>query len=228
MTVRHMLTTMDETKRARLFGGAQAAGATVLGSRRYDVSETGAFTLAGQLLSLAVVGEANAHVTHIEVVSFQRGPCRLAYVVPFQNAYDLAGVYHTLLPGTYEQPVAFLPGLIGGHWHANHDAALVKQLKDAPGLTKAVKALPFAHRAHYGSTPFEWVVQLGYVGEGQSHLVVKSGTRHLDINHQCVEAAFATAAALAALLQPATSSSPVQGHYYDVPYVQLAYESLAG
>lgn len=198
---------------------AASCGVTIDDVERFEVGEQGVRARAGQLLRLAVVGEAQAAVTHLQIASLRGEFGRFFYIVPCQHNYSLAGTYFLWLPGALAEPVVHGRRIFGGKWHCT-DAATLARLAGAPALKAAVKQLPFAKHTATGSIKLDWNVQVAADADGTSQLIVQAGSRQLDTSYQALDATIAVARALAPLLGPPARAA--QGRYVPPPYASIA------
>ncbi|MFN0252547.1 MAG: hypothetical protein ACKV2T_37065 [Kofleriaceae bacterium] len=220
-----MLASFSKRDRDSLYGEARDAGVEILASTAHQVGTHGAREQAKQVLSLVVKGEATSRITHVEVVELDAPIGPFLYVVPFENASALAGVYHFRLAGGFAEPAVYVRRFFGARWHANDNKAASARIDAAPGMKAAVKELPFRKGTSLGDIVLDYTAQFTSLGDGTTHLAIQAGSRNLDTSYQCLVPAVGVARALAPIL---IDTAPLQGFYFEPPFLELVYSMMSG
>ncbi|MCM1989978.1 hypothetical protein [Oceanirhabdus seepicola] len=116
-------------------------------------------------------------VTYAQVFILNKHGKKQIYIQPYSGPTPLPGEHHVLLSGGFSSPIVLKDQeMYGGPSWKCEDLALENKVnKEGTSLEKASKQIEFQWSVRTGKIDLEWAVQLYYLGEGKSHLIMQSG-----------------------------------------------------
>ncbi len=116
-------------------------------------------------------------VTYAQVFLLNKHGQNQMYIQPYAGAIPLPGEHHILLSGGFSSPIVLKDEeMYGGPSWKCDDLALKNRINnEETKIGKASKQIEFLWTVGTGKIVLEWAVQLYYLGEGKSHLIMQTG-----------------------------------------------------